>query len=351
MYAWFPLHPWEIYKSGLFTTSIFILYDGPIYIHIRTFFTDAARAGAPVPRGVDTRSVTGNIAASVSHGGIVSRALSFLTACILCVAAFAPVAGAAEPAIPNFWDERERLPKPDLSGFERIRFLTTIDFPPFNYLDGEGRLSGFHVELARAICRELDITDRCEIQALPWDELDAAMSAGRGEAIIAGTALSAEARERYAFTRPYLRFPARFIAGQASTLAEPMHSAVIDRRIGVIDGTAHEAMLRSYFPGVQVVTFSRPAWLYEALREGRLDGAFGDGMRFSFWLAGTGSANCCRFVGGPYLAPEYLGAGLAIATRRQDAVLAQAFDFALREISLNGTFTELYLKYFPVSFY
>jgi len=137
----------------------------------------------------------------------------------------------------------------------------------------------------------------------------------------------------------------------ATTMEEPMHRAVQGRRIGVIAGSAHEAMLRSYFPEARPVVFSRPDWLYESLREGRLDGAFGDGMRLSFWLAGTGSGNCCRFAGGPYIAPEYLGAGLAIAVPHDKAVLAQAFDYALREISVKGTFAELYLKYFPVSFY
>ena len=74
-------------------------------------------------------------------------------------------------------------------------------------------------------------------------------------------------------------------------------------------------------------------------------------MRLGFWLAGSDAANCCRFAGGPYLAPEYLGAGLSIATRADDPQLAAAFDSALQQISAKGIFAELYLRYFPVSFY
>ncbi|TIT46268.1 MAG: transporter substrate-binding domain-containing protein, partial [Mesorhizobium sp.] len=77
-------------------------------------------------------------------------------------------ARAAEPQVPVLWDAKERLPKPDLSALPRLRFLTTTDFPPFNFLDGAGRLSGFHVDLARAICAELGIAEKCQIQALPW---------------------------------------------------------------------------------------------------------------------------------------------------------------------------------------
>lgn len=282
---------------------------------------------------------------------MLNTAKAAFAATAIAVCLLAIPTRAAEPAIPNYWDERERLPKPDLSGLERLRFLTTIDFPPFSFLDSEGRLSGFHVELARAICRELDIVARCQIQALPWDELDDAMANNQGEALIAGTAVTPETRERYVFSRPYLRFPARFAVRRTTPLQEPMHKAVANRRIGVLAGSGHEAMLRSYFPEARPVTFTRLEWLYDALREGRVDAVFGDGMRLSFWIAGSASQNCCRFAGGPYIAPEFLGAGLAVAASRDDAVLAQAFDYALREIAVKGTFAELYLKYFPVSFY
>lgn len=280
----------------------------------------------------------------------LSAFLLSLAALCACVAV-APPTARAEPAIPDYWDEKERIPRPDLSGFERVRFLTTIDFPPFSFLDADGRLAGFHVELARAICRELDIVPRCQIQALPWDELDAAMEAGQGEALIAGTGITAATRESYAFSRPYLRFPARFAVPRASQMAEPMHRAVAGKRIGVLAGSAHEAMLRRYFPEARPVTYTRPGWLYGDLREGRLDGTFGDGMRLSFWLAGSDSNGCCRFAGGPYFAPEFLGEGLAVAVRHEDEALARAVDYALREIAAKGVFAELYLRYFPVSFY
>ena len=264
---------------------------------------------------------------------------------------FGGVAPAAEPQIPSFWDMKERLPKPQLAELQRLRFLTTVDFPPFSYLDTSGRLTGFHVDLARRICGELGIIEICQIQAMPWSELDAALGNGQGEAILAGIAVTAESRKEYAFSRSYLQFPARFVIPKTSALAEPMHGQLAGKRIGVIAGSAHERMLRTYFAGARPITYSREDWLFEDLRTDKLDGAFGDGMRLAFWLSGLDSGACCRFAGGPYLAPEYLGAGLAIAVRPDNAVLAEAFNFALREIEAKGIFAELYLRYFPLSFY
>lgn len=260
-------------------------------------------------------------------------------------------AWAAEPQVPVLWDAKERLAKPDLSNLQRLRFLTATDFPPFNYLDATGRLSGLHVDLARAICAELAITDKCQIQALPWGELEAALARGDGEAIIAGLAVTPQMRAKYDFSRPYLRLPARFVMQKDKTVSEPVARKLQGRRVGVVAGSAHEQLLRDAFAAVEVVGYEGQDALLADLKAAKIDAAFGDGMRFAAWLAGSDAADCCRFAGGPYLAPDYLGGGLAIAVMPTNEDLAAAFDAALQQISAKGVFAELYLRYFPVSFY
>ncbi len=274
-------------------------------------------------------------------------ALTVLLATLVCI----PTVRAAEPQPPMLWDANERLPKPDLTKLARLRFLTTTDFPPFNFLDTAGKLSGFHVDLARAICAELAVADKCQIQALPWAELDGALAKGDGEAIMAGVAVTQENREKYAFSRSYLQFPARFVMPKAKAVTEPLYEKLKGKRVGVVAGSAHERMLRDDFPEVTAAPFPTEAALFADIKAGKIDAAFGDGMRFGFWLAGSDAADCCRFAGGPYLAPEYLGTGLAIAVKPDDKDLATALDYALQQIALKGTFAELYLRYFPVSFY
>lgn len=267
----------------------------------------------------------------------------------ICLASARAVS--AEPVIPNFWDAKEQMATPNADGFNRIRFLTTIDFPPFNYVDDSGRLAGFHVDLGRAICSELNVVDRCQVQALPWEELETALISGQGDAVLAGFSASAERRESFLFSRPYMRFPARFVTSAEQDLAEPIQEAVAGRRIGVLAGSAHEAMLRDYFPAADPVTYSRVEWMYSDIKAGKIAGVFGDGMQLSFWLGSTGSGSCCKFSGGPYLSDKYFGPGLAIATAGDNKPLHEALNFALRELQAHGTFAELYLRYFPVSFY
>lgn len=276
--------------------------------------------------------------------------------CIVCgfVAFFAaalPVSASDEILVPNYTDPRERIPVPDLSAYKRIRFITTVDFPPFSFLDQTGRLAGFHVDLARAICAELDILPQCQIQALPWAELDGALSSDQAEALISGLAITAESRATHRFTRSYLALPARFAIRADKSPVDNSAKALAGLRVGVLDGTAHEAMLRDWFGDVKPVTYSRSEWMFDALKSGAIDAVFGDGLQVSFWLSSQSAEACCRFLDGPYFSQAHLGEGLAIAVAPRRAALAEAFDHALAALNRNGRFTELYLRWFPNGLY
>lgn len=257
----------------------------------------------------------------------------------------------ADANIPKFWDTKEQLATPQLDRFGRLAFLTTVDFPPLNFIDDTGRLTGFHVDLAKSICQQLMVTERCSIQALPWDELEPNLLSGGADVILAGIRASPERRKRMTFGRPYLQFPARFVVAEETEFGNALIDSISNRKIGVLTGSAHEAMLRDYFPTAKPVTFDRIEWLQSSLRVGNLDAIFGDGMQLAFWLSSTGSDNCCRFVGGPYLSEKYLGSGLSAVTSPENKSLGDALNYALRELTSNGTFAELYLRYFPISFY
>lgn len=278
--------------------------------------------------------------------------LSFL--CVfLAVLLMAPtVARAAEePRMPILFDARERLPRPDLSAMLRLRFLTATDFPPFNFTDQAGRLSGFHVDLVRAICAELRIEPKCQIQALPYGDLMAALDGGQGEAVIAGIGVTADLRQRYLFSRPYMFLPARFVRNVTKPVAAQDADGLSGRPVGVIAGTAHEAMLKGFFPAMKPVVFENRTAALEAVRKGDVDALFADALQLSFWVNGPASEKCCALFGGPYFSERFLGEGMAILLRRQDGALTEAIDSAFSAISRDGRMQELYLRYFPYGLY
>ena len=90
-----------------------------------------------------------------------------------------------------------------------IRFLTSADFPPFNYRDETGQLTGFNYDLAKEICAILEVA--CTVQAWPFEQLPDALADNQGDALIAGLAISDETAARFDFSNPYLMLPARFV--------------------------------------------------------------------------------------------------------------------------------------------
>lgn len=273
--------------------------------------------------------------------------------CMLQLAVSSVPLRAAESAgdLPLLFDARERIAKPDLSGLARLRFLTTVDFPPFNFIDQSGRLAGFHVDLAREICQLLKIEARCQIQALPFAELQPALEKEQGEAVIAGIGISPELRQRFSFSRAFMKLPARFAANRQAMGPALSVEALAGKPVGVVSATTHEAMLKAFFPRMEVKAFPGREAMLEALGKGSIAAGFSDAMQLSFWVAGRPAAGCCVLLDGAYFSQRFLGEGLAIMTRKSEPSLNQAIDHALLELSRNGRLNEIYLRYFPAGIY
>src|SRR3954471_23576586 len=120
--------------------------------------------------------------------------------------------------IPGFWDARRRPERPDLSRLNGIRFLTEVDYPPFNYAGPDGNPAGFNVDLARMICEEIKV--QCTIQMRRFDTLLNSLGANQGDAVIASIAATPETRKRVDFSDPYYRTPARFVVKRETAIDE-----------------------------------------------------------------------------------------------------------------------------------
>nr|WP_316652119.1 transporter substrate-binding domain-containing protein [uncultured Gellertiella sp.] len=260
-------------------------------------------------------------------------------------------ADGAAPSLPLLFDSRERLAKPDLSALVRLRFLTTLDFPPFNFADKNGHLTGFQVDLVREICGELDIEAKCQIEAMPYPELPAALDKGEGDAVIAGVGVTSALRQNYLFSRPYMTLPARFVVNAGLGLQGHAVTALAGRAVGIVGGTTHEAMLKTWFPAIRPVAFPDRETMLAALKNGKIDGAFGDGVQLAFWAAGQSADHCCALFDGPYASEHFFGEGLSIMMRPDDDLVQQAIDHALLALSRKGRLKELYLRYFPYGLY
>lgn len=73
-------------------------------------------------------------------------------------------------------------------------------YPPFNYQDESGKLTGFEVELAQALAKELGV--EAQFQPTKWDGILAALESRRLDVVINQVTISDERRKKYDFSTP-----------------------------------------------------------------------------------------------------------------------------------------------------
>jgi polar amino acid transport system substrate-binding protein len=245
--------------------------------------------------------------------------------------------------------ERSIGPRPDWSWLLQLRVVTASDFPPFNYYDEDGTLTGLNVDLAQSLCRELEV--ECQIRALEWDTLGDAIANGTADVAIASIAITPDSLRRFDFSDIYLHIPGRFAVPRASDLDDVTPEALAGRRISVEAGTAHEAWLKTFYPDAELLSADSAENARRLLREGEADLLFADAMSLMFWINGANSQGCCQFLGAGFMEPRYFGEGLAIAVSRDNRRLVRVLNYALARLRVSGRFQELLLRYFPLSLY
>jgi polar amino acid transport system substrate-binding protein len=229
-----------------------------------------------------------------------------------------------------------------------IRFVTSDDFPPFNFIDGSGLITGFNLEVARAICTHLAIP--CTVQVRPFPLLLEAVGENKADAIVAGVADTPALRLHLAYSVPYFREPARFVR-RWPALVDPSPRTLAGKSVGVIADSRYADFIRDFFPAAKPRTVGSETELFALLKDGEVDAVFTGAVGASFWLAGPAAHGCCAFSGGAYTEPAYFGDGMKIAVAADNLALKASIDGALRALDADGTLADLALRFFPESLY
>lgn len=230
-----------------------------------------------------------------------------------------------------------------------LRVITENDYPPFNYLDEEGVLTGFNVDLVKAICVELEVV--CEIKTGDWDELIPSLYRGDADVVAASLSISVANLKKVDFTNRYFQMPARFASQKAFVLDDTIPEELAGEKIGVVENTAHEAYLKDFFYDAEIRSFKSAEAARKALKAGEVSLLFGDGSSLMFWVNGLDSDGCCTLRGGAFTESKYFGEGVGLAVRKGNRELRETLNMGLKNVRESGRFEELYLRYFPLRFY
>ena len=92
---------------------------------------------------------------------------------------------------------------------QTIRFATEASYPPFESIDANNKIVGFDVDLANALCKEIDAT--CTFSNQAFDSLIPSLKFRRIDAVMAGMDITPEREKQVLFTTPYYDNSALFI--------------------------------------------------------------------------------------------------------------------------------------------
>jgi polar amino acid transport system substrate-binding protein len=226
---------------------------------------------------------------------------------------------------------------------EKIRIATEGAYAPFNMIDESGELKGFDVDIANALCAQMQAD--CELVAQDWDGIIPGLLTRKYDAIIASMSITEERLRVVDFTDRYYSNVLAFAAARDRDLKtdkDGLKGLVIGAQRATIAGLYLEDNLGDT---VEVKLYDTQDNAYLDLAAGRLDGLLSDKFPAYNWLqseAGQGF----EFKGDDIDIDDKIG----IAVRKNDP-LKEKFNAAIKAIVENGTYETINAKYFPFSIY
>ncbi|MDQ3953175.1 MAG: basic amino acid ABC transporter substrate-binding protein [Actinomycetota bacterium] len=225
-----------------------------------------------------------------------------------------------------------------------------IPYPPFEFEEADGTLTGFDVELVRAVAEKLGLenpddawvsTDFGTIfqqlrSGTKFDIVVAAVTAYAPEGSPAAETV-ADRREVVDFTDPY--YPS------LQSLTVPTDSDIqstddVDgARVAVQRATTGAFFAEENLAGAELVSFEKAPQMYQALLAGQVDAVFND---LPVSLDAIKDKPDLEVIQQVETGEEY-----AIAVAKENPALTEAINEALAELFEDGTYAEIFEKYFP----
>ncbi|MCO6186346.1 transporter substrate-binding domain-containing protein [Rhizobium sp. L1K21] len=234
-----------------------------------------------------------------------------------------------------------------LADGEKIIIGTEGAYPPFNNLEADGTLTGFDVDIAKALCEEMKA--ECEFVTNDWDGMIPALQAKKFDAIIASMSITPERLEQIDFSKKYYNTPPAIAVPKDSDIAEATDAALAGKVIGAQGSTTHSNYAEAHLGSAELKMYPTADEYKLDLENGRVDAVIDDVVVLSEWVNSDAGA-CCKILGTLPIDPEINGAGAGIGVRKGDP-LAAKFTDAIAAIRANGKYKEINDKYFDFDVY
>jgi polar amino acid transport system substrate-binding protein len=267
----------------------------------------------------------------VSHGAKARR----FSVPLIAMAALLTLAGCS-----NGQNEANDTVSQEATTGDVLRIGTEGAYAPFNYTNADGTLGGFDVEIANAICADMEVT--CDITAQDWDGIIPGLKAGKYDAIVAAMSVTPEREQQVSFTEPYFSNTLVFLAKKDSSFDPSDSSDINAHSIAAQRSTISSQWLENTYPKANMKLYDTLSNAFLDLGSNRVDAMVSDKLPALEWL-GTSAGSDYALKGEEI----DINDNFAIAVRPGDA-LQEKINQSLANIKADGTYDEIHQKYFAV---
>jgi polar amino acid transport system substrate-binding protein/arginine/ornithine transport system substrate-binding protein len=186
------------------------------------------------------------------------------------------------------------------------------NYPPFSDVTPDGRLVGFDIDIAEALCDVLG--ESCTLTQVSWGRMIPALTGGACDAIVASMSDTPERRQAIDFTDPYYKAPVRFV-GLAAVGHSDDPAAMAGRVVGVQRGTVNQSFMEAHYPQTPLRLYGNQEHVLLDLTLGRLDAVLGEAVQLDAGFLRTPAGEGFAFFGRDHFDPAIQGEGAAIGVR------------------------------------
>lgn len=214
---------------------------------------------------------------------------------------------------------------------------TKTDFPPFGYVDAQGKNLGFDVEAGQLFAQALfGDPGKVEFVAVTSGNRIPFLQSGKIDIIIATVTITDERKQVVEFSDPYFLSGSLILVPKASSIKDV--TELNGKTVAIIQGAIQDQDVAQLAPQANRLKFGKVSEALLAVKGGRADAYVHDDVLLLSLVKENPEV---KLVGKPFIPRPY-----GIAVRKGDTEFIGWVNAQLQKMRADGTYDRLWKKYF-----
>ena len=234
----------------------------------------------------------------------------------------------------------------DMNTEEKTTYIMGLDdtFAPMGFRDEKGELVGFDIDLANEVAKRWGVT--IEFQPIDWSMKETELNAGNIDFIWNGYTITEDRKEKVNFTQSYLEYSQLLVTmadSDINSIADMVGKVVATQgESSAVDAAYAQPGLVESFKNGELVEFPTYNEVFNDLEAGRSDVIIADEVLARYYMKNKGTDKY-------KILEDNLGLEeFAVGLRKDDTELLKKLNDTIDEIKNDGTYQEIYSKWFAV---